>query len=341
MTLGSLFDGSGTCPLAASMVGITPIWASEIEPFPIAVTSLHFPYMKHLGDITKINGALIEPVDIITFGSPCQDLSVAGKRAGLQGERSSLVMEAVRIVKEMRKATNGEYPRYIVWENVLGAFSSNRGRDFRNILDSFIQVVEPGIYVPLPEKGRWPHAGLYMGDTWSIAYRTFDAQYWGVPQRRKRVFLVGDFGGQRAYKILFERKGLHGNYKASGEERETVAGTADNGAQQHDRIAAIFSGEAGSSAGSIAYSENISPTLKAGESGWRAPCVIVERHLKDRTVHLVRKLTPTECASLQGFPKNWCVDIPHSDGAEYKLWGNGMALPCVLYIMEGIKDLHT
>lgn len=141
MTLGSLFDGSGTCPLAAAMCGITPVWASEIEPYPIRVTQKNFPRMKHLGDITQINGAEIEPVDIVTFGSPCQDLSVAGTQKGLiDGKRSSLFFEAIRIIKEMRGVTHGKYPRYVIWENVPGAFSSNKGRDFLSVLRAFVEA---------------------------------------------------------------------------------------------------------------------------------------------------------------------------------------------------------
>lgn len=135
LTLGSLFDGSGGFPLGGILNGITPLWASEIEPFPICVTSKRIPLMKHYGDISTLNGANMIPVDIITFGSPCQDMSIAGKRQGLNGSRSNLFYEAIRIVKEMRLKTNGEYPKYIVWENVTGAFSSNKGEDFRRVLE--------------------------------------------------------------------------------------------------------------------------------------------------------------------------------------------------------------
>lgn len=153
MTLGSLFDGSGTCPLAAAMCGIKPVWASEIEPYPIRVTQKNFPEMKHLGDITKINGAEIEPVDIVTFGSPCQDLSVAGAQKGLiDGKRSSLFFEAIRIITEMREATHGKCPRYAVWENVPGAFSSNQGRDFLEVLRAFVRAAG-GNGADVPESG--------------------------------------------------------------------------------------------------------------------------------------------------------------------------------------------
>ena len=174
--------------------------------------------MKHFGDITKLTGYTLPIVDVITGGSPCQDLSVAGKRAGLAGERSGLFMEQIRIVKEMRERdrANGRTgwmvrPRYMVWENVPGAFSSNGGKDFQAVLTEIARVAEPDAPdVPLPEKGKWSKAGCLYGamGEWSIAWRVHDAQFWGVPQRRKRIALVADFGGLSAPEILFERKGL-------------------------------------------------------------------------------------------------------------------------------------
>jgi DNA (cytosine-5)-methyltransferase 1 len=224
-TLGSLFDGIAGFPYAASLEGITPVWASEIEPFPMSVSARHFPNMKQLGDVTKINGAEIEPVDIITFGSPCQDLSVAGKRAGFDGARSGLFMEAVRIIEEMRTATNGLYPRYAIWENVPGAFSSNGGRDFRAAVGALV-----GAEVPMPLSGGWATAGMVRGNGRSVAWRVFDAQYWGVPQRRRRIFLIADFRGQRAPEILFEREGVSGDTEAGRSEGEGVAGGIEGGA---------------------------------------------------------------------------------------------------------------
>ncbi len=208
LTLGSLFDGSGTFPMMAMLSGIVPVWKSEIEPFPIAVTEKRLPFVKHLGDINSVNGAEIEPVDIITFGSPCTDLSVAGKRQGLNAERSGLFFQAIRIIKEMRGATNGKYPRFAVWENVTGAFSSNGGEDFRCVLEELCKIKDADLSVPKPEK--WTKAGEIMGENFSVAYRTFDAQYWGVPQRRMRVYLVADFEGGCASKILFESEGVSG-----------------------------------------------------------------------------------------------------------------------------------
>ena len=213
LTLGSLFDGSGGFPLGGVLAGITPIWSSEIEPFPIRVTTARFPNMKHYGDISAIDGSKLEPVDIISFGSPCQNLSVAGKREGLDGDRSSLFYEAIRIIKEMREATNGKYPRYIVWENVPGAFSSNKGEDFKAVLTEICKVKDEQVSISKPAK--WENAGRIMGDGFSIAWRLLDAQYWGVPQRRQRIYLVADFDGGSAGKILFESEGLSG-YSAQG-----------------------------------------------------------------------------------------------------------------------------
>ena len=208
MKLASLFDGSGGFPLGGMLAGIEPVWASEVEPFPIRVTTKRIPKMKHYGDVSKIDGAKVEPVDIITFGSPCQDMSIAGKRAGLDGNRSGLFHQAIRIIKEMRGATNGLYPRFIVWENVPGAFSSNNGEDFRAVLEEVCKVRDPNASIPKPEK--WLRAGLILGDGYSVAWRQLDAQYWGVPQRRKRIYLVADFDGESAGKILFESESVSG-----------------------------------------------------------------------------------------------------------------------------------
>ena len=232
LTLGSLFDGSGGFPLGGLISGITPIWSSEIEPFPIRVTTKRLPQVKHYGDISKMNGAEIEPVDIITFGSPCQDMSIAGKRDGLGGSRSSLFYEAVRIIKEMRCKTDGRKPRFIVWENVPGAFSSNKGEDFKAVLEEVCKIKHESVSVPKPNK--WNRAGKIMGDGYSVAWRQFDAQFWGVPQRRKRIYLVADFADWCAGKILFESEGLSGYSKTSisswqGSAATVRAGTQDAG----------------------------------------------------------------------------------------------------------------
>ena len=206
MTLLSLFDGSGGFCLGALLAGIKPVGASEIEPFPIRVTEKRLPEVKHYGDVNKLNGADLPPVDIITFGSPCQDMSIAGKRGGLDGLRSGLFYQAIRIIKEMRCKSNGKYPRYAVWENVCGAFSSNKGEDFRAVLESFCSV--KGCKIDVAQPAKWHNAGDILGDDFSVAWRVFDSQYWGIPQRRKRIYLVADFDGTSAGKILFESEGL-------------------------------------------------------------------------------------------------------------------------------------
>jgi DNA (cytosine-5)-methyltransferase 1 len=213
LTLGSLFDGSGGFPLGGLLSGIRPIWSSEIEPFPIRVTTKRLPQVKHYGDISKINGGELEPVDIITFGSPCQDMSIAGKRDGLGGSKSRLFYEAIRIIKEMRNKTDGQKPRFIVWENVPGAFSSNKGEDFRVVLEAICKIKDCSVSVPKPSK--WKPAGKILGDGYSLAWRQFDAQFWGVPQRRKRIYLVADFRDWCAGKILFESESVSGYSKKS------------------------------------------------------------------------------------------------------------------------------
>lgn len=203
--------------------------------------------MKHLGDITKIHGDKIEPVDCITFGSPCQDLSIAGCRAGLAGERSGLFMEAVRIIKEMRSSTDGLYPTFAVWENVPGAFSSNGGEDFRAVLEELARVEQPNASIPRPSSrgGRWSKAGAIAGNGWSLAWRQLDAQHWGVPQRRKRIALVVDFGGQRAAKILFERTSLSGNPDEGIPTWKEIAGLAANRPAGNDRMVGAGCGRKG------------------------------------------------------------------------------------------------
>lgn len=269
LTLGSLFDGSGGFPLGGLLAGITPVWASEIEPFPIRVTTRRLPFMKHYGDISQMDGGKIEPVDIITFGSPCTDMSIAGRRAGLDGRQSSLFYEAIRIIKEMRCATDGKYPRWICWENVPGSYSSNKGKDFQSVLGAVIGIVQPDAEVPMPEKARWPYADLYLGDGWSVAYRTLDAQYWGVPQRRRRIYLVADLAGGSAGKILFESEGLSG-YSAEGfRSWQRTACRLESGAG----AAGICLNDQGG--GRMDVSEDVAATLRAETHG-HLPCIVDE-----------------------------------------------------------------
>ena len=521
LTLGSLFDGSGGFPLGGWISGITPLWSSEIEPFPIRVTTKRFPNMKHYGDVSKLNGAELPPVDIITFGSPCQDMSIAGKRAGLDGNRSSLFHEAIRIIKEMRGATNEKYPRYIVWENVPGAFSSNKGKDFKAVIESICSIKADSVFIPEPPKGKWTGAGhVDVATGFDIAWRTVDAQYWGVPQRRKRIYLVADFANGCAGKILFESEGLSGYSAESFRAWQRAAGASAEGSGETgsysvdgynssvDEVAATLGVNYGVSTGrngvmvlndqggnrmdvtedmtctlraeahhppcvleaagfctehsadarSIEYEEERSPTLRAGvvpaaivlenhpadsrvkisedgkvqtltsrcgTGGGNVPLVMedVEKSMETTVIalqgnmigradkngpqgdgvnenicftlnatdrhavctptpqevnYIVRRLTPTECARLQGFPYWWCDDLatenptqeeieywrevfethrkavgtstkpksekqiikwlkePHTDSAEYKMWGNGVALPNVVFALSGI-----
>ena len=324
LTLGSLFDGSGTFPMAGILSGITPVWASEIEPFPIAVTRKRLPFMKHYGDISKLNGAELPPVDIITFGSPCTDLSVAGKRAGIQAERSGLFFEAIRIIKEMRCKTNGEYPKYIVWENVPGAFSSGGGEDFRCVLEEICKIADESNAIPKPAK--WHNAGEILAGHYSVAYRLFDAQYWGVPQRRKRIYLVADFTGECAGKILFESEGVSGYSAESFRAWQRAAGGAadcvektselclnDQGGNRMDVtedmvctlraeahhppcvLSAGFCTEHSAKARGIGYEEEKSPTLRAGVVPAAVSCY--ENHSQDTRYRGPLDIAPTVSAT--------------------------------------------
>ena len=231
LTLGSLFSGSGGFELAGWLNDIKPVWLSEIDPFASLVTAKRFPNVIHYGDISTLNGADLEPVDIITFGSPCTNLSVAGLRAGLDGAQSALFFQAIRIIKEMRCKTNGKYPRWICWENVFGVFSSSKGRDFQRVLEEIIGVVVPDAKVPAPDDYRWPYADVYVGDGWSLAYRTLNAQWYGVAQRR--LLPVADLE-VNAGDILFEREGGLGILRGAstrGKELPTIlriVGTAES-----------------------------------------------------------------------------------------------------------------
>ena len=511
LRLGSLFSGSGGFELAGSLCGIEPVFASEVEPYTIAVTRSRFPNMKHLGSVTDVHGGDIEPVDIITFGSPCQDLSVAGKRAGLKHEangddettRSGLFMEAVRIIKEMREATNGEYPTFALWENVPGAFSSNRGEDFRTVLEELIKIVEPAAVMPQVPKNGWPYADSYCGDGWSLAYRVFDAQYWGVPQRRRRIHLVLDLRGERAREVLFERDGLQGYFATFKTAGQGTAGDATNrtgaddcggecvgvlaSSAENEECAATLAAQCSGTEPTVcvkkAYSIENHPadsrvdiddsgkvqtlTSRMGTGGGNVTMVMEQKPvyclqgsmigredkngpqgdgvngnnqpvvcmatgqanaeiLEDkspclncnheqpivagvdcrnsteypektgtlqedcfrninsngviRVQYIVRRLTPTECARLQGFPDDWgrpdhkedftdeeyrfwlnvrnthaaingkavkdyteeqmltWYNKLHTDSAEYKMWGNGIALPPAIYCLQGIVD---
>lgn len=320
--------------------------------------------MKHLGDITLIDGSKIEPVDVITFGSPCQDLSIAGKRAGLAGQRSGLFMEAVRIIKQMQEATNGEYPKYAVWENVPGAFSSNKGKDFLAVLEELIRIKEPAISLPEPPNSKWSKAGGGSGNGWSLAWRTMDAQYWGVPQRRLRISLVLDLTGGRAGEILFEPESLRGHFAPGITPGQAAPRTAENGSGTADRTDAIpinlQCDDCSPAIRSLDYKDpNIvcydargngdgvtSPTI-TGDHNSRITdytSVVIEKIIR----WIVRRLTPTECERLQGYPDGWTdlgewVDSKGkihkaADTPRYKALGNSIALPQWYYVLGGIAD---
>ena len=284
--------------MAGKMAGITPVWASEIEPFPIRVTEKRLPEMKHYGDVHRLNGANLEPVDIITFGSPCQNLSVAGKRAGLRGEQSSLFFEAVRVITEMRRSTNGQYPRWAVWENVPGALSSQHGQDFRCVLESLVRIKDPAADVPLPESGRWLHAGEILGDGYSLAWRILDAaQGWGVAQRRKRIFAVLDLDGQCAGKVLFESEGVSGYTPPGGEARKGIARSAEGSAgASGERVSAGgFCTEHSADSRGIGYEDERAPTLRAGV----VPGVAIDFNPTDSRIRLKKDdLCQTLCSRM-------------------------------------------
>ena len=458
LTLGSLFDGSGGFPLAGIQAGIRPVWASEIEPFPILVTTRRLPQLTHVGDVTTVNGADVDAVDVITFGSPCQDLSVAGKQAGLAGERSGLFFHAVRIIDQMRKATHGMFPRYAIWENVPGAFSSHKGSDFATVLTTLTRIVDPSTPdMPVPE-GGWSYAGCVMGEGFSLAWRVLDAQHFGLAQRRRRIYLVADFAGRSAPEILFEPASLPRNPESCGTQEQDHAHTpeASLGGRsssvmlldhhpQDSRLTVNSSGvvqtltdrmgnsptnvpilldapeerrvfglnsihQSRSGGGHYGYEAEVSKTLdlKGGEPTCnQGGMVILEpvyaaskadyftRTTKDQAGALLatdytdppmvassslrpRRLTPVECARLQGFPDDWCDGLaiedptsedieywtgiwatwnlargvkprtarqvttwlknPTSDSAQYKLWGNAIALPVARHVLERLKN---
>lgn len=267
LTLGSLFDGIAGFPLAAQRQGIKTIWTSEIEPNCIEIAARHFPEAKQLGDITKLNGADIDPVDIISFGSPCQNLSTAGNQKGLDGEKSQLFFEAVRIVYEMRGATNGKYPKYIIWENVAGAFSSNKGQDFRRVLEEITKT-----YIPMPDSRRWAAAGMVRSRGGSTAWRTLDAQYWGVPQRRKRIYLVHSFGNDSAGQILFECESVFRDTaqgRTEGQDASAGVGRSTAAADTTPTVFAIAGnaiGRTGKNGGNqLGIGQNVSYTLTAAD----------------------------------------------------------------------------
>lgn len=353
LTLGSLFSGSGGFELAGILAGIAPVWNSEIEPYPILVTEKRLPDVQHFGDVNILNGAELPPVDIITFGSPCQDMSIAGKRNGLDGSRSGLFHEAVRIIREMRCATNGQYPRFIVWENVPGAFSSNSGEDFRTVLEEICKIKD-SISVPRPPD-KWTKSGEIMGENFSVAWRVLDAFGWGVPQRRKRIYLVADFNGSCAGNILFESESVSG-YSAKGIRTwQGTACRAEKGSRTAGRINTVlndqgenrmditedvtctlraeshhppcvlesagFCTEHSAKSRSIGYEEEKSPTLRAGV----VPATVYENHSMDSRYTGPLEIAPTMAATygMGGNNQPFVVENHPSD-SRVKLTDDGL-----------------
>jgi DNA (cytosine-5)-methyltransferase 1 len=261
--LGSLFDGIGAFPYAASFFKITPLWASEILPNSVSITKRHFSEMEHLGDITKLDGGKIPPVDVLCFGSPCQSFSVAGPRTSFEG-KSGLFFEAIRIIKEMRCATDGKYPQIAIFENVPGVLNIDGGRSYKTIIEAFTETE-----VPMPASGKWANAGMVRGGSVDFAWVVKNAQYYRVPQRRKRVLAVADFTGRRAAEILFKPESLSGYFAARELARQGTPADAESGANGADcgSVAAAFMAGQAKNARSIAYSETLSPTLKGAASG--------------------------------------------------------------------------
>ena len=360
LTLGSFFDGIGGSLLAAKHAGITPIWASEIEAFPRSITEKHFPEVVHLGDIAKINPDELSPVDIICAGSPCQDLSIAGKRKGLEGERSGLFKTAINIFHKLRERTGR--PRFFVWENVPGAFSSNKGADFRAVLEEIGQTE-----IPTPPNGKWANAGLAELPQCQIAWRVLDAQYWGVPQRRRRIFLVADFAtdGRCAGEILFEPEGVSRDTAESPGEREGTARGAEDCARTSGAITSwdvqsrrIYDIQHRDDVIRPVKDGKISMlTARMGTGGHNVPIAHVygaksySEYEAGKVATLrasggsenlalsysiVRRLTPTECERLQGLEDGYTDG--GSDTARYKALGNGMAQPCIDYVIRRIAE---
>ncbi|MDK7765359.1 DNA cytosine methyltransferase [Enterococcus sp.] len=346
LTLGSLFDGIGVFPLAAQRHGIIPLWASEIEKAPIRITKRQFPKMIHLGDLTKLHGGEIPPVDIVTFGSPCQNLSTIGNREGLAGKKSNLFYEAIRIIEEMREITNGKYPTLAIWENVMGAFSSNDRMDFKAVLEAFVQTE-----VPIPPSRQWANAGMVRGRNVDICWRVLDSQYWGVPQRRRRIFLVADFRDFRAREILFDTQGMQSHLETCYQNR--LSATKDNrsvitetGRQLllypfQERRMRTYTKERNANGfiSSFGQPTDPFPTLLAGT-------VDVFAYWQEglETEGFVRKLTPLECERLMGLPENWTQygmdNQLISDSARYKALGNSIVVPCAEFILSNVAKVY-
>lgn len=337
----------GVFPLAARNVGIKTVWTSEIDKNAISISKRHFPDVEHLGDITKLKARDIEPVDIITFGSPCQNFSTVGDLTGLSGEKSSLFYQAIRLIREMRCVTNGSYPTFAIWENVMGAFVSGDRLDFRAVLESFSSTK-----IPMPTL-KWANAGMVRGREFELCWRVLDAQYFGEPkllQRRKRIFIVCDFRGFRSHKILYKPEDLLKDFKTIGniEDKDTKSDRRDSDKTGREipnirpfQDRKMRGGAKGRNEtlfrNSFGKPNEPFPTLLASN-----PTMFAYWIDGKEEEGFIRYLTPIECERLMGLPDNYTKYGEDGkiilDSARYKALGNAIALPCVEYIMAGIKE---
>ena len=346
ITLGSLFDGIGVFPLAASRHGITPVWASEIIPDAISITKRHFPEMVHLGDITKLDGGKIPAVHVITFGSPCQNLSSIGPRDGLAGAKSGLFYQAIRIIEELRAASGGLYPVIAVWENVIGAMLSGNKRDYLAVLKSFA-----GAEVSMPDSGHWADAGVVRGRRCDLAWRVLDAQYWSKPKlaRRERIFVVADFTGQRAAEILFNTRSMHTDSRlcnASGlSAAEDHRGASLEAGRQIPVILPFYGFKMRGAAAnrdrqqfirSFGKRTDVFPTILASEQA-----AFAYYYEDDPLAGCIRYPTEAESERLMGLPADWTKY--GADGAEirsssrYMALGNSIYWDKAIMLMMGTK----
>ncbi len=339
LTAASLFDGSGAFMLAAKRAGIRPVWSSEVNSYALRVTAARFPRVKQLGDIRLLKGESVPPVDVITFGSPCQDLSSAGAQSGIRGSRSSLFFEAVRLIKEMK--AHSEKPRYLLWENVPGALSAGRGDSFHLVLRTLCGLAGEELSVPGPPPGGWPHAGCVLADGFSLAWRILNAALWGLAQNRRRLFLAVDLVGGSAGEILFAAGGSEATDRAlRGAEQPDPARAAplasvplilppeaETFLERNNRLTPHTQDKLLSPSG-------LARTLVVGakDTGSEMTRTLLP-HGEDL---IIRRLTPDEYRRLQGMPEDWEAGVKGSDAARYRLWANAVPLPLAEAVLRGI-----
>ena len=340
LKLGSLFDGIGAFPYAASFFGIAPIWASEISSNSISITKKHFPDMAHLGDITKLNGGEIPPVDILCIGSPCQSFSVAaGVRTGFEG-KSGLFNEAARIIQEMRCATNGKYPQIVCFENVPGLLNCNAGRDYQAVISAFCETE-----IPMPSSGKWANAGMVRGGRVDYAWIVKDAQHYNVPQRRKRLFAIADYSARRAAEILFESERLSRHFAAHEGAGQDFTADAENGTGSTGRkIAGIETPIYCLQGNMIGRTDENGPQGIGISTGICYTLSTVDRHAiayaDGAGNYVVRRLTPLENERLMSFVDGYTA-VGHdgrvmSDSVRYQMLGNSIVVNVLAYIMQNI-----